>query len=153
MRKNIQQTEYDSGLGPKGWRKYVSCLVWCNITLHELRYNLFEKSLKTTKLEFLPPTSASSAQHSFRMYYQVQQWLSNKLVPEEWGWIRRDGELQPVKTTSEPSSDEIHKLISCTCKGNYLTQQWNSVKSGIKYSIICKIYEGGTCSNTESDDS
>lgn len=47
----------------------------------------------------LPPTSASAALHTFRTYYQVQDWLVNKLDPEEWVWIRRDGILQPIKNT------------------------------------------------------
>lgn len=125
-----------------------------NISLNELRYNLFQKSLKkiAPKLESLPPTSASGAQHSFRTYYQVQVWQGNKgLVPEEWGWMRQDHILQPVKTTLEPAPDNILKLISCACKGSCSTQQCTCLKSGIKCSTICKVCEGTSCMNNYNE--
>lgn len=55
--------------------------------------------IETTKPESLHPASASAALHSFPTYYQVQDWLDNKLNPEEWGSIRLNGVLQPIKTT------------------------------------------------------
>lgn len=125
-----------------------------NITLDNLRYILFQKSLKkiAPKLESLPPTSASGAQHSFRTYYQVQVWYGNKeLVPEQW--VLRNDVLQHVKTTLEPAPDSILQLISCACKGNCSTQQCTSVKSGVKCSAICKMCEDTTCENHNYEDS
>ena len=126
-----------------------------NISLDNQRYILFQKSLKNIapKLESLPPTSASAAQHSFRTYYQVQVWCGNKeLAPEQWGWMRWNGVLQTVKTTLEPAPDSILKLISCACKMNCSTQQCTCFKSGVKCSAICKVCEGTTCQNHYYED-
>ena len=40
---------------------------------------------KRMQLSSFPPTSASTYQDLFPMFYQVQVWLGNKLNPESWG--------------------------------------------------------------------
>ena len=59
--------------------------------LNRLRYQRFceKTAAKTTQLqsEVLPPTSAAAKFHSFRVYFQVQQWQgSTFLRPTDWGW-------------------------------------------------------------------
>lgn len=46
--------------------------------INELRYVMFSKAVlkKKTKLCTLPPTSDTARQHFFRVYYQIQLWLS-----------------------------------------------------------------------------
>lgn len=124
-------------------------------SLDEWRYRLFQKSLKKTsaKLESLPPTSDSAAQHSYRCYYQVQFWLDNKLLPEQWGWTRQDGNLLlPTKMTLEAAPEDILKLVSCTCRDNCSTSQCSCKKSGIACTRLCKVCEGLTCLNAEHDE-
>lgn len=41
------------------------------------------KTLKPVKLESLPPTSDAARQHFYRVYLQVQNWMSNEMSPEE----------------------------------------------------------------------
>jgi hypothetical protein len=57
--------------------------------LDKFRYLSFVKNTRNKKrvqLACLSPTSASTQQHLFRVYYQVQVWLGNKLDSEDWGW-------------------------------------------------------------------
>lgn len=123
-------------------------------TLDALRYIMFQKSLRksTAKLESLPPTSASAAQHSYRTYYQVQLWMGNKLNSENWGWTRQNGILQATRTTLEPAPEAILKLVFCSCKGSCSTSQCTCMKSGVKCSPLCKVCEGGACLNMETEE-
>lgn len=121
-----------------------------SLTLDALRFTQFQKSLNrnTPKLESLPPTSDSAAQHSYRVYHQIQQWLGNKLEPEKWGWVRQEGDLHPVRTTLPPAPDEIIQLISCSCKGDCSSAKCSCKKNGITCSALCKTCEGVTCCNS-----
>ena len=127
-----------------------------NISLDNLLYILFEKSLKkiASKLESLSPTSTSGTQYSFRTNYKDQVCRCNKnLVPEQWHWMRPNGVLRPLKRTLEPASDLIMQLISCVCKRNCSTQQCTCQKSGVKRSAIWKVCEDTTCQNHNYEDS
>jgi len=56
--------------------------------LDTFRYYCFARSTrlnKAVKLSTLPPTSSAAQQHLYRVCYQVQTWLGNKLNPEDWG--------------------------------------------------------------------
>lgn len=121
--------------------------------LDDLRFHLFQKSLKRThaKLESLPPTSAAAAQHSFRCFYQVQFWKGNPLNPEKWGWTRINGLLEPIRTTLPPAPDEILNLVSCACTGNCSTAQCGCKKSGVQCSPLCKNCGGGGCFNFKEE--
>ena len=50
------------------------------VSLDYLWYKRFKKASKKSlqslvNMASLPPTSSASRQHSFRVYYQIQQWL------------------------------------------------------------------------------
>ena len=40
-------------------------------------------------IAILPPTKKAALQHFKRVYLQVQQWLGEKLSPNEWGWKQK----------------------------------------------------------------
>lgn len=69
-----------------------------NLQLNDLRYLCFKSSStkKAFNLAMLPPTELAAKQHTFRAYYQVQQWLGKSLDPTQWGWSVRDNKLQPT---------------------------------------------------------
>ncbi|GBM47838.1 hypothetical protein AVEN_5214-1 [Araneus ventricosus] len=46
-------------------------------------------------------------QHSLKVYYQIQHWLGNKKIPEDWGRERTNSEPQSVKTQKSPAPDSI----------------------------------------------
>ncbi|KAJ8686012.1 hypothetical protein QAD02_021805 [Eretmocerus hayati] len=58
------------------------------ISLLDLRYKHFETSTikDNFKLECLPPSKGAAAQHSYRVYHQLQTWLGLKKDATEWGW-------------------------------------------------------------------
>jgi 5'-3' exonuclease len=78
-------------------------------SLDELRYRLFcsKVAVGTTcvQVHTLPPTSAAARIHSLRVYFQVQEWLGNKLTvqPTQCGW-RHDHEFSPCDNRSSSST-------------------------------------------------
>ena len=38
------------------------------------------------------------------------------LLPENWGWELRQGQLMPITTDKPPSRGELLNIIRCTCK-------------------------------------
>ena len=74
--------------------------------LNELRFEAFATSLKkkSCKLESLPPTEAAAKFHSYRVYLQIQIWLTKdrfssdsfmtcNVNPEQWGWEKKNAIL------------------------------------------------------------
>lgn len=119
-----------------------------NISLDSFRFEQFKISLQKQKsrLELLPPTSQAAAQHSLRVFYQIQLWLGNKKNPEEWGWKKVNGSLQPVTTLLEPAPESILQLISCNCKTD-CSSRCGCRKAGLRCSEICGHCQGMQCLN------
>jgi hypothetical protein len=77
---------------------------------------------------------------------QVQKMLKLDKDPTEWGWIRSQRGLSPLKTMKDPAPASILKLISCGCKkgcGNACGCR----KAGLKCSILCGFCIGQSCEN------
>jgi hypothetical protein len=84
----------------------------------------------------LQPTQGAARFHSLRSYHQVQKWLELDKDPTEWGWIRSQRGLSPLKTMRDPAPVTILKLISCGCiKG--CGNACGCRKAGLKCSILC----------------
>lgn len=98
----------------------------------------------------LPPTYNAAKEHLHRVYFQVQKWLGNELNPNEWGWILRNGLLEPKKTMRAPDPDSLLNLIFCNCpKG--CGPLCGCRKLGIKCSSICCGYcNGQSCLNANT---
>ncbi|KAJ8937543.1 hypothetical protein NQ318_002760, partial [Aromia moschata] len=66
--------------------------------INNLRHHLYNKAMTRQSpsalldLSSLPPTKAACAQHSLRVYLQVQEWLGNRLPSTEWGWKLVEGQ-------------------------------------------------------------
>ena len=84
-------------------------------SLNEYRYNCFKKCTfkNSFKLENLPPTESATAQHSLRVYYQVQQRLRQKVHPVEWGWKDSQYGLPPIQTNDPLVPDDVLRDIRC----------------------------------------
>lgn len=64
-------------------------------------------SSSSVQVHTLPPTSATAAFHSQRVYLQVQTWIgNNSLAPEDWGWELVKDHLLPVKTDIPPAPEK-----------------------------------------------
>ncbi|KYQ49578.1 hypothetical protein ALC60_11363 [Trachymyrmex zeteki] len=99
----------------------------------------------------LPPTTSAARQHIFRTYLQVQTWLGNYKDPEDWGWRRNNGILEPVCNKSEPAPQDLLKILACKCKGR-CGAACGCRKVGLTCSSICKNCDGESCDNTPSID-
>ena len=56
----------------------------------------------------LPPTSSVAHQHTKRVYFQVQLWLSNdELAPTSWEWKAKANQLYPIRVNLNFAPDEI----------------------------------------------
>ena len=65
----------------------------------------------------LPPTSAASKYHSYRVYYQICQWKSSEcdMLPESWRWTIMDSGLYPTKTNLPPATSTSASATSLAC--------------------------------------
>ena len=63
------------------------------------------------------------------------------------GLGKKNGILQPIRTTLQPAPDSILKLISCACKKECTSGKCSCKKAGIQCSILCKICQGIDCQN------
>ena len=87
--------------------------------MDERRFANYCKELggkSSIKPESLGPTSDSTAQHSLRIYHQIQSWRGVELDAEEWGFEFKQGKLLPIQMTKPPAPDELLKIIRCSYK-------------------------------------
>lgn len=124
-----------------------------NISLDAYRYQCFVRSLTKSKFNIasLPPTVAAARQHSFRTYYQVQQWQGVKENVEKWGWKQGKTGLTPVTTLKDPAPEKLLKFISCKCKKG-CTAACGCRKVGLQCSVICAFCNGQNCENAPAVD-
>jgi len=128
-------------------------------SLNDLRYRHYISSSykNKTNIASLPPTEDAARQHSLRVYFQVQQWLSGKTTLDEqqrdpcaWGWKKTKSGLVPVPATLNPAPNSILRYISCKCKKG-CQRNCGCRKAGLHCSPICKSCEG-LCDNVEPPD-
>ena len=98
----------------------------------------------------LPPTSAAAKYHSFRVYYQIQEWKGTeaRLLPQDWGWKESDGRLIPVTTDLDPAPIEILRVIRCNCQTDCSTMRCSCKKHGLSCSAACGNCRGSGCVNS-----
>ena len=124
-------------------------------TLDTLRYRKFRdrvlKSVTSVQIQSMPPTSDAAKYHSFRVYYQVRQWMEMErdfdLKPEEWGWYYQHGKLLPVTMDSSPAPQSLLKVIRCQCKGDCDTKRCSCRNHGLGCSCVCSECRGTNCTN------
>lgn len=124
-------------------------------TLDQLRVRLFIKkvseSAKHVKPEILPPTSDSCSFHSMRVYHQVQAWLGVTIDPLQWGWVRKDNKLSPIKSSKPPAPSHLLKLIRCGCKLSHCsTMLCSCKKQGLLCTAACGDCRGISCMNSDT---
>ena len=128
--------------------------------LDDLRYINYKRQASSKsltaktgfELKALPPTSDAAKYHSYRAYYQVQQWLGNsEISSEEWGWTQTDQGLVPKVKDKAEVPDNVLKMISCGCKqgckGNCTCKQ-----EGFFCTIMCTGCNGIACANCGRDE-
>ena len=92
--------------------------------------------------------SAAAQEHSFRVYFQVQQWLGLDLPPTEWGWKSTNGQLFPVLTRQSPAPEKLLTFISCNRKKN-CEHLCGCKKSGLFCTALCSYCRRNGYSNSE----
>lgn len=78
--------------------------------LNTLRYNSFIKATaKNTSvlLSSLPPTTDAAFEHLKRVYLQIQVWLGNDVVIENWGWKYSNNMYIPITMNQLPAPDNL----------------------------------------------
>src|ERR1700761_7690569 len=117
--------------------------------LDDLRFFMYHQHTAKSKLQAnfelatLPHTSAAAAQHSFRVYHQVQKWLGNDLDSCQWGWSLVGNSVQPTPTTLSPAPEKQLLLISCKCKTCNVSCECK--RAGLLCSAMCGKCEGLSC--------
>ena len=125
------------------------------MNLNKYQHSVFAEkvALSTSFVEpqQLPVTSAAAKFHSYRVYYQVQQWTGNSLTmdTEEWGWKLRDGMLYPVMTDQPVAPVQLLTIVKCGCKGQCDSIKCSCRKNGLTCTVVCKVCKGMDCFNVE----
>lgn len=117
--------------------------------LGEYRYQCFMKAVgrnKSVQLSMLPPTVDAAKEHLYRVYYQVQKWLGNELNPQDWGWVFKNGLLEPIKTSQPPAPDCLLNMIFCNCSKG-CGALCGCRKLGLQCSAVCGNCHGTSCLN------
>lgn len=123
-------------------------------SLNDLRLKRFYSKVTDSKTAIhprnLPTTSSSAMFHSFRVYHQVQEWMGNLLLPEEWGWRIQDSCLIPVTTDQDPAPQSLFELVRCKCKSGCSTMRCNCRRQGLDCSLACTECRG-VCANMSAN--
>ena len=125
-------------------------------SLDDFRFPSYQRiiSRKSPGAEFqlaaLPPTSAATRQHSFRTYYQVQDWLGEALPATDWGWSLQGGRFRPVTTDRAPAPAELLGIVFCNCP-NECGAECDCRLSGLPCSAMCGFCGGTSCDNMPPD--
>ena len=101
---------------------------------------------KAVNLANLPPTAVATRQQFYRVYLQVQQWLSNDLPPENWGWIH-DKTLIPKMMSNPPAPKNLLELIFCNCNTSSCGKACGCRKADLFCSVVCRYCEINGCTN------
>ena len=121
--------------------------------LDEYRYKCFAKTVKhnASMLASIPPTKGAMAQHSKRVYLEIQNSLANPknplpLTATDFGWRKTPNGLMPIPTNLDPAPQDVLRTIFCSCmKG--CGKSCGCRKSGLVCNIACKNCETTECSN------
>jgi hypothetical protein len=123
-------------------------------SLDSLRHKQFCEKVATSTMHIkphtLPPTSAAAQHHSYRVYWQVQEWRGDgfNLNPNDWGWKVHEGLMVPVMTDMEPAPKALLEIIRCNCKEGCATLRCTCRKHGIDCSAACGNCKGVGCANS-----
>ena len=122
-------------------------------SLNGFRYKHYNEKVATNIVhvqpQVLPPTEAATKFHSFRVYYQICQWLgcSNEMQPEAWGWKMSESGLTPIQTDLLPAPEDLLKVIRCGCTSDYGSLRCSCKKNGLKCTLACSNCKGLACQN------
>lgn len=121
--------------------------------LNGLRYKIFCQKVARcnafVESKSLPPTKGAMKYHSFRVYYQVQEWKGNEdLNPTDWGW-KKDGDCLLPNTTDLPHAPkDLLEVIRCNCRKDCNTLRCTCKKNGLECSTACGHCHGTNCMNS-----
>lgn len=117
-------------------------------SLNELRYLRFAQATTSNKFNLarLPPTEDAAKHHTWRVYYQVQAWMSIAKDPTNWGWKQNLNGLSPVPMLIEPAPQSLISFISCQCK-KACVAKCSCIKAGLKCSVVCLHCNETSCGN------
>ena len=131
-----------------------------NFSLDNLRYILFQKSLKKM---FQPSWSPCHQHLPVKLSIHSAPTTKSRFAAATKSLFLNNGVgcgetvffnlLKGVKTTLEPAHDSILQLNSCDCKRNCSTWQFTYLKRVVKCSATCKVFKGTTCQNHNYEDS
>lgn len=121
-------------------------------TLRSVRYHQkVASSNKQVEAKALPPTASASRFHSYRVYFQVQEWAclgrNFFLVPQEWGWELQQGQLFPTTTDVPPAPEDLLKVVRCNCKKDCSSGNCSCRKHGLVCTTACGECRGESCTN------
>ena len=108
-------------------------------SLNDLWYKRYNEKVATYVVhiqpQVLPPTEAAKKIHSFRVFYQICQWMgcSNEMQPVAWDWKMSKSGLALIQTDLLLAPENILHAIRCGCTSDYK-------KNGLRLVLIVKVW-------------
>jgi len=127
-----------------------------DITLDELRHQIFSKKKVSPKIKMLPPTEPAAEQHFLRAHFQYCLWKSAEekdppaLDITNYGWRISDGTPEPIIGVSQMAPMELLKVVACGCASTDIACYRNSCTcktSGVSCTSYCKCTAQEMCHN------
>ena len=127
-----------------------------NDSLDALRLVRYQQKVSSSNTQVqakvLPPTSSAARYHSYRVYFQVQEWAhlggESDLLPEDWGWELRQNQLVPVATDIGPAPEDLLNIIRCNCRKDCSSGKCSCRKHGLTCTAACGECRGTSCLNS-----
>ena len=122
-------------------------------SLNGLWYKHYNEKVATNVVhvqpQVLPPTEAVTKFHSFRVFYQICQWMgcSNEMLPVAWGRKISESGLTPIQTDLLPAPEDLLKVIRCGCTTDCSSLRCSCRKNGLKCTVACSNCKGLACQN------
>ena len=127
-------------------------------SLDIIRYEIFKTKFVDAKKfvdsKSLPPTTSALKYHSYRCYYQIQDWMSLicQLDPLKWAWKEVRGKLIPICTDQPAAPNYLLASLRCRCKTECISPDCTCRKNGLRCTYACGPCQTTNCFNVQNPD-
>ena len=124
-------------------------------SLDEARYKVLDQQIQSSSIDItctqLPPSSGAAEQHSYRVFYQIQQWDEVNLNALEWGWKLKNGDQHfPVTTNVAIAPKELLNNVRRSCAKTGCGTSCSCRKADLPCGTVC-IKCQDNCTNVPED--
>ena len=116
--------------------------------------NTVKRLLKVFRVKgkSLPPTTAASKFHSYRVYLQIYQWKILIAICRKNHGVGSSLIQDTPLTDLPPAPPELLKVFRCDCTTDCTSARCTCRKNGLKCTLACGHCQGTSCTNGSTVD-